>query len=183
MPIAPVSMSAGELLEYDAHHHRTELVHGQLVVREPAGGDHAAVLIQLATAIELCVRSTSPRIGRVLGGDPGFWLAQNPDTVRAPDLAFVRADRLPDGPGPGFLRTVPDLAVDIRSPSDRAGADLQKVGDWLEAGCSLVWVVDPSRQAAQMYHADGSVDLLENGDALDGAPVLTGLRVPMESLW
>ena len=47
VPIAPVSMSAGELLEYDAHHHRTELVHGQLMVREPAGGDHAAVLIQV----------------------------------------------------------------------------------------------------------------------------------------
>ena len=181
---ASALMTADELLHYDAGSYRTELIRGLLVVREPTGGTHAGVLTELAMAVGAHVRSVAPSPGRVLTGDPGFWLAREPDTVRAPDLAFVSHERLAGGTVPhGFLQGVPDLAVEIRSPSDRHGALLQKVGQWLEAGTSLVWVIDPATRSAQMYHADGAVVLVGPDDALDGAPVLPGLRVPLIALW
>lgn len=184
MTIVPSLMTADELLTYEDLGGRTELIRGRLVVREPMGGTHAGVLVQLTLALELHVRRTQPPAGRVLVGDPGFLIARDPDTVRAPDLAFISRERLSNGAiANGYQPGVPDLAVEIRSPSDRAGALLQKIGEWLDGGTTLVWVVDPQRRVAQQYAADGTVRLLRDGDALEGEPVLPGLRVPLPSLW
>jgi Uma2 family endonuclease len=184
MIASPIVMSAHELLTYDSHGRRTELVKGTLIVREPVGGAHAGVLFELSVAFGVYLRTTNPVAGRVLVGDPGFWLAHDPDTVRAPDLAFLSTERLEGGKiGEGFLQGVPDLAVEIRSPHDRAGALLQKVGEWLEAGTPLVWVIDPRRKSAQIFHADGTVVLVGPNDALDGTPVLPGFVLPLASLW
>ncbi len=177
-------MTADELLAYDAGGRRTELVRGQLVVREPAGGAHAGVLFELSVAIGLYLRTPQAVAGRVLVGDPGVWIARDPDTVRAPDLAFVSRERLSDGVLPErFLTVVPDLVVEIRSPTDRTGALLQKVGQWLEAGVTTVWVIDPARRNAQCYEGDGIVVLVGEQDTLDGGTVLPGLRIPLASLW
>lgn len=178
------SMTADELLVYDAGDKRAELVRGQLIVREPVGGPHAGVLFELAVAIGVYLRSTSQAAGRVFIGDVGVWLERAPDTVRAPDLAFVSRDRLPAGPvREGFLTVPPDLAVEIRSPNDRTGELLQKVGQWLEAGVTMVWVIDPARRTAQCYGHDGTTVLLESHQTIDGAPVLPGLCIPLASLW
>ena len=123
-------------------------------------------------------RSTTVTRGRVLTCDSGFTLARNPDTVRGPDVAYVSRERwagpLPDGYG----EFAPDLAVEIRSPSDRTGAVLAKVGEWLDAGANLIWVIDPMRQHVTVYRADGSQAMLGLEDVLDGGSVLPGF-----SLW
>jgi len=184
MPIEHAPMTANELLAYDACGQRTELIRGQLVVREPAGGAHAGVLFELSVAIGVYLRIPHAAAGRVLVGDPGVWLAHDPDTVRAPDLAFVSHERLSGGVIPeGFLTVVPDLAVEIRSPTDRTGALLQKVGQWLEAGATAVWVIDPPRRSAQCYERDGTIILLGEHDTIDGGAVLPGLRIPLATLW
>lgn len=181
---APALMTADELLHCAVPVGRTELVRGRLVVREPPGSAHGSVQIELAVALSMHLRSNDPNAGRVLGGDPGFWIQRAPDTVRAPDVAFVSRERLAGQPLPdGFLACAPDLAIEIRSPTDRSGDVLQKVGQWLAAGCVLVWVIDPRRRSAQHYAADGTVLLLSDDDALDAAPVLPGLRIPLTSLW
>ena len=177
-------MTGAELLAYDAGGHRTELIRGQLMVREPVGGAHAGVLFELSMAIGVYLRTPNAAVGRVLVGDPGVWLARDPDTVRAPDLAFVARDRLAGGEIPdGFLTVMPDLAVEIRSPTDRTGALLQKVGQWLDAGVTMVWVIDPVRRNAQCYAADGTIGLVDEQDTIDGGAVLPGLRIPLASLW
>lgn len=184
MIAAPVRMTAHELLTYDAMDRRTELVRGRLVVRDLTGGPHASLLAELTTAVVMHVRSIHPSPGRVLVGDPGFWIARDPDTVRAPDLAFLAQDRLPGGVvPPGFLEGVPDLAVEIRSPSDRTGAVLEKVGQWLDAGVAIVWVIDPQRRTAQYFAADGTIRLFGAHDTLDADPVLPTLQVPLAPLW
>lgn len=104
--------------------------------------------------------------------------------MRAPDLAFISRDRLPGGGvPPGFFEGVPDLAVEIRSPSERSGALLETVGQWLEAGVTLVWVIDPQRRTAQQFTAHGTITLLGEYDALHAAPVLPALHIPLPSLW
>ena len=170
-------MTAEELLRLSLRDKRTELVRGVLVVREPAGYRHGEVTMNLAAAILAFAR---PRgLGRVLAAETGFKLSSNPDTVRAPDVAFIRSERVPEPPPAGFPALAPDLAVEVLSPDDRPGLVLEKVGDWLNAGVRLVWVVDPMRSLARVYRADGTETLLAAGDALDGEDVLPGFSCPL----
>src|SRR3990172_3882680 len=106
-------------------------------------------------------------LGEVLAAETGFKLASNPDTVRAPDVAFIRSDRLPDPPPAGYAEVAPDLVVEVLSPNDRPGKVLAKVADWLSAGNSLVWVVDPARLSARVYRADGSEAFVTAEGSLD----------------
>lgn len=163
-------MSAEELLRLNMPEARRELVRGELIVREPAGFRHGDVAARLLIAVGTFVESRS--LGRVFTAETGFRLRTNPDTVRAPDVAFVRHDRLPEPPPRGYAAIAPDLVIEVLSPDDRPGEVLSKVGDWLEAGTTLVWVVDPDGRTARVYRADGGQDLLTDHDRLDGEVVL-----------
>jgi Uma2 family endonuclease len=161
MVVTPTEMTADELYRYDLPKKRTELVRGRLLVREPTGGPHASLLTELTIRIAAHVRATDPPLGRVLVGDPGFWIERAPDTVRAPDLAFIRREQLPGGRVPdGFFEGVPDLAVEIRSPSDRAGDLYEKLAQWLNAGVGLIWVIDPKRREAMQLDDRGTTTML-----------------------
>jgi hypothetical protein len=103
--------------------------------------------------------------------------------VRAPDVAFVRRERLSDPPPRGFAALAPDLVVEVQSPDDRPGELLSKVGDWLEAGTALVWVVDPENRTARVYRADGSQDALSEAERLDGETVLPGFTCALRQIF
>ena len=173
-------MTAEELLRLNLPNKRTELVHGVLVVREPAGYQHGDVAMRLAAAIFTHVEAHG--LGRVFAAETGFTLARNPDTVRAPDVAFISTARLPESPPRGFAELAPDLAVEVLSPDDRPGEVLAKVGNWLTAGARLVWVVDPVRVLARAYRADGSESMLDETDALQGEDVLPGFEYPLSAM-
>lgn len=170
-------MTAEELLHLNLPDKRTELVKGVLVVREPAGYRHGQVAMNLATVINNFVRSG--KLGDVVAAETGFKLFSNPDTVRAPDVAFIRSDRVPQPPAAGFPPMAPDLSVEVLSPDDRPGDVLHKVADWLKAGARLVWVVDPIRRIARVYRVDGSEARLAEGDTLEGEDVLPGFSCPL----
>ena len=173
-------MTAEELLRLNLPNKRTELVRGVLVVREPAGYRHGDVAAQLLVAIANHVKAN--RLGRVFAAETGFTLARKPDTVRAPDVAFISTARLPDPTPRGFAELAPDLAVEVLSPDDRPGDVLGKVGDWLNAGARLVWVVDPVRVLARVYRADGSESILDETDALRGEDVLPGFEYQLSTM-
>ncbi|MEO7998969.1 MAG: Uma2 family endonuclease [Gemmatimonadaceae bacterium] len=181
-------MTAEQLLTYDARGQRTELVRGRLVVKEPAGYVHgsiaARVLVRIAVFLETDqrVRSAAHPLGDVLAAETGFTLQRRPDTVRAPDVAFVAWERIPIERA-GFAELAPDLAVEVLSPGDRAGEVLAKVADWLNAGTSLVWVIDPARRVARVYRADGTESIAHDDSALEGEAVLPGLVMPLAVLF
>src|SRR5437899_1335440 len=83
---------------------------------------------------------------------------------------------------PAFREMAPDLVVEVLSPDDRPGETLAKVGDSLEAGARLAWVIDPQRRLARIYGADGTESLLAESDALDGEDVLPGFSCPLASI-
>lgn len=174
-------LTADELLHVNLPDQRTELVRGVLVVREKAGFRHGAVTMRLAKGIADHVDARG--LGLVLAADTGFKLATDPDTVRAPDIAFIRRDRLPDPEPLGYLDLAPDLAVEVLSPGDRPGEVLTKVGDWLDAGTRLVWVVDPARRLVRVYRADGSQSVVAEHDVLDGEDVLPGFACRLSAIW
>jgi len=170
-------MTAEELLALNLQHKRTELIRGRLVVREPAGYRHGGVAARILVALGAHV--FAQRLGEVLAAETGFTLERNPDTVRAPDVAFVRADRVPNPIPPGFAELAPDLAVEVLSPDDRPGEVLSKVGAWLRAGTRLIWVVDPAKRTARIYRADGSITECRGDDVLDGEDVDPGFSSPL----
>jgi Uma2 family endonuclease len=173
-------LTADDLLHLNIPDKRTELVRGVLVVREPAGYRHGEVAGRIAKSVMDHVDRND--LGRVLAAETGFTLFTDPDTVRAPDVAFVSQARLPDPPPSGFAMLAPDLVVEVLSPDDRPGEVLAKIADWLRAGCKLVWVADSVRRQARVYRADGSEVMLSEADALDGEDVLPGLTIQLSAV-
>lgn len=174
-------LTADELRHLNLPNKRTELVRGALVVREPSGFLHGRVAAKLAQLLMNHVEAGD--LGFGFGAETGFALSVDPDTVRAPDAAFIRGDRVPHPPPIGFAAIAPDLVVEVLSPDDGPGEVLAKVGDWLSAGTSLVWVVDPVRRSARVYRADGSVALLTEADALDGETALPGFTCAVGTIF
>lgn len=177
---AMAPMTAEELLRTHLPDKRVELVRGVLVVREPAGFRHGAVSAALARLLGDHV--AGQRLGLVLAAETGFQLATAPDTVRAPDVAFVSRERLPDPEPAGYAALAPDLVVEVLSPWDRPGETLAKVADWLNGGTRLVWVVDPVRHLARVFRQDGSETLLAESGSLDGEDVVPGFTCPLGAI-
>jgi Uma2 family endonuclease len=170
-------MTAAELLHTSIPDKRAELVRGRLLVYEPPGGRHGSVTAQLAFRLAQHVDLTGA--GALFVGDTGFLLARDPDTVRGPDIAFVRQERLGRSIPNGYVELAPDLVVEVLSHTDRPGATLAKIGDWLDAGVRLAWLVDPDRRLARVYRYDGSESVITETDALNGDDVLPGFRCPL----
>lgn len=169
---SPALLTADDLMRLQPPHKRTELVRGRMMVREPTGFRHGDIAMRIALDIGQFLRANP--IGRIVAAETGFVLFTNPDTVRAPDVAFIRHDRIPDPLPRGYARFAPDLAVEVLSPDDRPGDVTEKVADWLKAGTQLVWVVDPDRRRARVHRENGTVSVLCQSDDLDGEDVLPG---------
>jgi Uma2 family endonuclease len=148
----------------------------------PSGYAHGVIVANLTIALGEHVKTH--RLGLVCGAETGFRLARTPDTVRAPDLAFVREARRGPEPLPeGFFEGAPDLAVEVLSPSDTRAGTEQKVGDWLAAGCAMVWVVEPTPRSVTVYRPHQPVRVLREADTLDGGQLLTEFRLPVADIF
>jgi Uma2 family endonuclease len=174
------ALTADELLHLNLPNKRTELVRGALVVREPPGGEHGFVAGRVLVEIGTFVRAR--RLGIVLAAETGFTLFTDPDTVRAPDAAFIQRDRVPDPLPRAYFTIAPDLAVEVISPRDTAREVNEKVADWLAAGTRLVWCIDPRKRSARVHRVNGSVAFIAADGALDGEDVLPGFAVHLRAI-
>jgi Uma2 family endonuclease len=143
----------------------------------PAGSEHGIVAGRLHTRLGQHV--LSHKLGEVLGADAGFLIGRGPDTVRAPDVAFVTAARLSEPVPQGYFPGPPDLAVEVVSPHDRVCEVEEKVQDWLEAGCREVWVVSPRFRRITVYRSPTGIRVLSAGDMLESAELLPGFSCPV----
>jgi len=178
--VEPTLLTAEALLHTSVPNKQVELVRGVLIVREPPGYLHGDIAAQLAKLLAVYVDDRG--LGRVLAAETGFKLQSNPDTVRAPDVAFVRRERVPVSRPTGYLPFAPDLVVEVLWPSDRPGETLGKVGDCLEAGTRIVWVIDPERGVVRVYRHDGTESVLSEADTLDGEDVLPGFACSLATI-
>ena len=161
---------------------RYELVEGELWEMPPAGGYHGNVAFTIASIIGAYIRGKNLGVG--FTAETGFVTRRDPDSVRAPDVAFVSKERLAQGRAPdGFVQIAPDLAVEVVSPSDSAAAVYVKVEEYFAAGARLVWVVHPDTRSVTVHHSPGESKTLREGDALDGEPVFKGFQVRVRDLF
>lgn len=164
-------VTAAELERFPDDDYRYELVEGRLVRVSPAGWEHGRIAARVAYLLQGHVRANN--LGEVVT-EVGFKLRSDPDTVRGPDVAFVRQDRLPQGQLRGFWNGPPDVAVEVPSADDRPGEIHAKVEEYLTCGTLAVVVVDPEAQSVTIHRrlsppvtvsVDEEIDL---EDVIDG---------------
>lgn len=145
-----------------------ELVQGEIVEMTNPGGWHGRICSRTSYVIEHW--NESARSFYVLCNDSGVLVERDPDSVRGPDVMVIRRDRLPDGKIPRKHFTVPpDVAIEVKSPSDRWPEILQKVSQFLNAGVQEVWVVDPDHFRVHAYHVDDEPMIFNRADRLTSA--------------
>jgi Uma2 family endonuclease len=165
-------VTAEELEQFPDDDHRYELVEGRVVRMSPVGWRHGKVVMRLGAVLADYVHRR--KLG-VIVTEVGFVLASNPDTVRAPDLAFIRQERIPQVDPRGFWHGAPDLAVDVLSPDDRASKIRDKVEEYLHYGVTLVLVVDADQETVSIHRRlappmvlRGAAAVLEINDLIPG---------------
>ena len=175
-------LTADDLLRLHSEGVRGELIRGALYKTVAAGFEHGGIAINFGGIIRNFVRPA--RLGWVVGSDSGIRLERDPDTVREPDLAFISAERLPlDTRVRGYSEVVPDLVVEIISPSDRLIAVNDKAQMWLRYGVRLVLLVDPDARTVTILPDDGPAQTLTEDDTLTLDSVLPGFTCPVRDIF
>lgn len=180
--MATTRLTTVEDLEQIQDENRYDLIQGELICMPPATPGHGEISMMIGARLWMHVWQN--RLGKVYASETAFTLARNPDTVLAPDVAYVRSDRaIPEHERWHFAKVAPDLVVEVRSPSETAPAILRKVAAYLEAGVSAVWVADPKTRTLTVYLPEAPVAVLHEGDTLDGSSIVPGFRLPVAEIF
>ena len=174
-------ITANDLAAMPDDGYRYRLIRGELIRVSPVDLTHFRVTNNITVPLSLFVRERG--LG-IVGGEGGFILEVGPDTVLAPDVAFIRTDQIPpEDQQHGFARLVPDLVVEVVSTSDRAGEMAEKTAIYLQAGVPLLWWVFPKQRLVRQHTPDGGVAEFRAGDLLDGGTVLPGFQLPVAQIF
>jgi len=174
--------TADELLRMPDDGHRYDLVEGELRMMSPAGFEHGAIAQCIGARLAAYVRDHA--LGLVAAAETGFLIAHNPDTVLAPDVAFVRQTRLDEiGFPKSFFPEAPALVVEVASPSDTIEEVDAKIRRWISAGTELAWVVNPSGRTVTIYRALDNIEVLTEKDILSGDSVVPGFECQVAELF
>jgi Uma2 family endonuclease len=167
------SLTADDLLRMPDDGFRYELIDGELRKMAPAGSQHGRVVLKVTIPLGEFVDRND--LGVVFAAETGFKLRTDPDTVRAPDVAFVTKRRFAEvGDVPGYWPGAPDLAIEVLSPGDRFSEVEEKVFDWLDAGTRLVIVLDPRKRTGTAYRSRSSIRVHTDAETLDASDVVPG---------
>lgn len=175
-------MTAVDLLKLPRGRFRVELVEGVLKQMPLAGHNHGRIGMRLAGPLFQYV--TANKLGEVYLAETGFKLRSDPDTVLAPDIAFIRRERVEQvGPTTGYWIGAPDLAAEVVSPRDTATKVNEKVTKWLAAGAIEVWVINPKLKAVTVYRSSNDIDVRTEKETLDGGEVVPGFQIPVAEIF
>lgn len=174
-------VTAEELEKFPQDDYRYELVEGRVTRMSPVGFQHGRTVAQF---IFLLQRHLHGRDLGVVLTEVGFKLASNPDTVRAPDVAFIRQDRIPSPDPRGFWVGPPDLAVEVLSPDDRPSEVREKVEEYLRQGVPLALVIDPDEKTVAIARPSiSSITLRKDDELLDLGDVVPGFRCRLREIF
>jgi Uma2 family endonuclease len=174
-------VTAEELARLPDDGYRYELVEGRLIRMSPVSFDHGRIVMQLGARLHNHLQSHP---SGVVVTDVGFTLASNPDTVRGPDIAFLKSARVPSPGGRGFFNGAPDLVIEVLSPEDRPGETQTKVEGYLARGVPLVVVIDPDDKTATIFRTGAAKVRLESDtDVLDLGAIISGFRCQLREIF
>ncbi len=180
MSTATRLMTAEELIRLPRGRRRYELVKGELLTMSPAGEEHGAVIMNLAVPLGQHVKAD--KLGRVYGAETGFKLESDPDTVLAPDIAFIKAERL-GALTKSYRVGAPDLAVEVISPGESKNKIEKKTGRWLQSGALAVWLVNPQTRTVTVCRLNTGTKFLSEKDLLTGDNIVPGFSGPVSEIF
>lgn len=161
---------------------RSELIEGVLHTMPPTTGGHGRITMRLSGL--LFTHISNHHLGETYAAETGFLIARNPDTVRAPDFAFIQRDRAPSHDMDArWVSVIPDLVVEVASPGDRPTELMDKAEMWLEVGVRLVWVALPAQRVIQVYRPGQPIATLDMASMLDGGEVVPGFTTPVAHIY
>ena len=152
-----------------------ELVQGELVPMPPSGDYSSAISVALAHFMAGYV--FPKKLGTITGEAGGYQIRRDPDTVLAPDIAFVARERLSQGQAAGGFG---ELAVEVVSPSQSQGQAQNKARLWLDAGVRLVLVLYPDVRLVVAYRPSQPPAFYGPGECIDFSPVFSDFSLPVD---
>jgi Uma2 family endonuclease len=175
-------LTAEDVERMGAAGERMELIDG--VLREKEGVSQRHGEIELQISVPLYSHVIKGGLGRVYPSDTQFIVLRDPEKILIPDVAFVRAERLPPEDERWHIAPfAPDLAVEVVSPNDRFDHVIEKIELYQRAGVPLIWLVQPRRRAVEVHVLGQPPRLLREGDVLDGGDVVPGFRLPVADIF
>ncbi len=182
MTVGQRPVTVEELLRTPDDGLRRELVRGEVRTMAPAGNVHGRIVMNLAWSLADHVKSRN--LGVVFAADTGFKISSDPDTVGAPDAAFVRRERVEAvGDTEGYWPGAPDLAVEVVSPNDRFAEVEEKVAGWLAAGTRMVIVANPHGKTVTVRRSEREAVILSEGETVEGGEVAPGWTLPVADVF
>lgn len=173
--------TAEELQNAQTNLGRCELVRGELVMMSPGKRRHAVIGAKITAALHQFVEAND--LGEVLNSSAGYVLSRRPDTVREPDVSFLRAERMGQQDFDAFLEGAPDLAVEVLSPSNTPTEMREKTNDYFNAGCRVVWIVDPVHRSLTIHRPDADPAILTEDGTLTEEGLLPGFSLPVREIF
>ncbi len=174
-----LNTTAEQLLAMPGDGNRYELLNGVLIMMSPAGSEHGWIAERMSRRLGDHVEKQQP--GRTYAAETGFRISINPDTVRAPDAAFVSDARLKRvEPTSGYLPLAPDLLVEVVSPNDTSSEVEAKAQHWISAGTAIVLVADPANQTIRVYKNESDIHVLRRGDTFDSGDVCGNWKLSVD---
>ena len=175
-------LTAEDLLRLDGKGVKGELIRGVLCETMSVGGEHGEIVVNLVTELRNFVKPR--RLGRLAASDAGVLLERRPDTVREPDIVFYSAEKIPAGERvTGYYEEVPDLVVEVVSPSNSLREVNDKARMWLSYGTRLVWVLHPNTRSVDVHPLGGEVATVIGNDALSGGEVLPDFECSLSDIF
>jgi len=175
-------MTAEELMELPKDGFRYELINGELEKMPSPGPPHGRIAFRLNVCLGQFI--LDHELGEGFANDTGFKLTSNPDTVLAPDFAFVTNEKYREGSKTeGYWPGPPDLAVEVLSPSDRPGKVKQKISRWFSFGTRQVWIVDPKHGTVSVYRSESDITTFSGSDDLEAQDLFPGFRISLDKIF
>jgi Uma2 family endonuclease len=160
---------------------RYELHYGRLIVMSPPGATHGNLQTRIGGA--LLAQGEQKGHGKAYT-EVGIVLARSPDHLVGADAAFIMQRSLPAREAPeGYLETIPELIVEIRSKNDSMSEINEKVEDYMRAGAQLIWIVDSERETVEEYRPNTPPKRYNRADALTCDDVIPAFRLGLADLF
>jgi Uma2 family endonuclease len=177
------TLTAAEFIAQYGHETGVELVRGQIRRNPVPGTRHDYLELKVAMLIGGFIQAN--RLGWAMCGETFIRMSANPPSIRAADITFISYSKIPETTKlpDGVLEIAPDLVIEIRSPSDRMKAINEKVHEYLDAGVTVVMVVDPSIESMGVFRADELPFRFHNGDTVTLPEVLPGFSAPVKAFF